>query len=125
MSIKSARAKQVLCDFDGTVAPDDWPNSPGPPRPEAIAALRRLKEAGLHIVIFSARLWKGWDFAYRQEQINEMLDWLVKYEVPFDEVTNEKRPALVLIDDTSMNPNLVDWDSIVDYVLRRDAEWKE
>lgn len=92
----------ILVDFDGTLAPFAWPKKPGPPFPGVVQALQRLRDSGFHIVIFTARLWKGWDIKYRQKQITEMLDWLAENKVPFDEVTGEKRPALWMIDDRAL-----------------------
>jgi len=117
--VETSAENTILLDFDGSCAPFSWPKKPGPPYPGLVEALKRLKAEGFHIVIFTARMWKGWGPAYRQKQITEMLDWLAENKIPFDEVTNEKRPALWMIDDRALGvpTTKFGWEVLASHIL--------
>lgn len=46
----------VVLDWDGTLVPSRWPEQPTEWMPGAVEAIRRFHNAGLHQVVFSARL---------------------------------------------------------------------
>ena len=84
----------IAIDFDGVIHKysKGWRglyNVYDPPNDGAIESIKKLKERGYRLVIFSSR---------PVEPINK---WLEKYELEsyFDEVTNTKTPARVYIDD--------------------------
>ncbi len=115
-------AHTVLVDFDGTLAPFTWPSPPGDPYPGVVEALNRLKGAGFQVIIFTARAWKGWAQEVSPEffvsQLKEMQDWLLKWNIPYDMITNEKRPALWTLDDRAITiiPN-TDWNDLADFII--------
>jgi phosphoserine phosphatase len=96
--------KILLIDFDGTLTPHVWPKPPGEPYPGAAEAMRELKRRGYYLVIFTSRWWRGWVPPYSWGQQHEVVDWLLKYDVPYDEITNEKRPCLAILDDLAYTP---------------------
>jgi len=57
----------------------------------AVPALKMLKQAGYRIVVFTSR-----------NNLEAVEEWLVAWDVPFDEVTNHKVPALAYIDDRAV-----------------------
>ncbi len=98
--------KILLIDFDGTLAQYTWPDPPDMPTPGAGVAMRYLKRKGFYLIIFTARAWRGWaeigGSDYQRDQIDEVHRWLQKWDIPYDEVTAEKRPALFIIDDRAI-----------------------
>lgn len=103
---KYAPERTVLWDFDGTIAPFTWPNPPSDPFPGVVEALRLLKKKNFQILIFTARAWQGWDevvhVGYRAEQLKQVEDYLKEWGIPYDGITNEKMPALAIIDDRAI-----------------------
>jgi capsule biosynthesis phosphatase len=83
--------KRLVFDLDGTIALDDAarPYAEREPNLPLIAKLRQYKAEGFEIIIASAR-----NMRTHQGNIGKInaltlpiiLDWLVRHEVPFDEV---------------------------------------
>lgn len=98
-----APSKTILVDFDGTLCPFSWPEIPGEPFPEAVETVNNWHDQGYRIVLFTARAWKGWDALNdsREEGIQQVVDWSKKYGLKYDEISNEKRPAIMIIDDSA------------------------
>jgi len=109
----------VAVDFDGTIVESDYPNI-GKPIPYAIESLKRMKEAGIRIVIWTCR-----------HDLKPVRSWLNKYGVNIDAInTNDalteeewskfehnestKKTADIYIDDRSfINPvYLLGWQVI-------------
>ena len=70
----------------------------------AIEKMRKLKENGHYLIIFTARHMKtcDGDMGKVTAKIGKMtLDWLAKYEVPYDEIYFGKPWAHVYIDDNA------------------------
>ena len=70
----------------------------------AIEKMRKLKENGHYLIIFTARHMKTCDGDMGKviAKIGKMtLDWLAKYEVPYDEIYFGKPWAHVYIDDNA------------------------
>lgn len=84
----------VLVDFDGVIHnySHGWLDGEAydVPFDGARDGLKELEELGYTVVIFSTR---------DRQQIR---DWLDKYGFPPYDVTNEKRPALAIIDDRAI-----------------------
>lgn len=84
----------VLVDFDGVIHQYSrgWVDDEAydPPVEGAKEALEALEEAGYVVIIFSTR---------NRDRIRE---WLMKYQFQPYDVTNEKRPAVCLIDDRAI-----------------------
>tara|TARA_R110002110_G_scaffold81298_15_gene211497 strand:- start:2399 stop:2773 length:375 start_codon:yes stop_codon:yes gene_type:complete len=84
----------IAIDFDGVIHKysKGWQglqNAYDPPNDGAVESIKRLKELGFRLVIFSSR------------SVPVINEWLKKYELEeyFDEVTNTKIPARIYIDD--------------------------
>lgn len=103
-------AEKVACvDFDGTIAP--WGAMFGfpEPLPGAVEAIRRLKEAGYTVVIFTSRLSRMWHLSEGRDpaeailaQIKYLSDYCAKYDIPADWATAEKIPAEAYFDDKAL-----------------------
>lgn len=101
-------ARGVVCvDFDGTIFPFGQMDVTGvQPLRGAPEAVRALKEKGYRVVIFSSRFSKAWhehegwdhDVAMR-EQRALVASALAAYDIPWDDMTAEKIPALAYFDD--------------------------
>jgi hypothetical protein len=74
----------IAIDFDGTLHNGEWP-SIGEPMPWATDTMRRLKEDGHYLIIWSCR--EG------REQ-TAMVNWLLGHGIAFDRV-NDNHPELV------------------------------
>lgn len=119
-------SRVILVDFDGCIAPFRWPGKIGAPFPGALEALRELKDRGYTIIIFTARAWEGWKeiqgVKFFREQMDQMVEWLERWKVPYDKITNEKAPAEWMIDDRAIpvrgnEPG--EWASILKFILDR------
>jgi len=96
---------RIVIDLDGTICPikqngeryEDLIPTPG-----AIEKLRELKGAGHYIIIQTAR-----NMATQESNLGKVmrnigkvtLDWLVRYNVPYDEIYFGKPNAHLYIDD--------------------------
>lgn len=94
----------VLIDFDGTIVP--WGPLMGAQHvdPDTARAIRRLKDAGLYIVIFSSRFSPRWlehhlPKTTLEEQTAYVRAILDAASIPYDELTAEKMPAMAYFDD--------------------------
>lgn len=131
-------ADKVVCvDYDGTIFP--WGpliSYQTPPIAGAVQAVKAFAEAGFRVVIFTSRMsptWlkatygdEGWEQSreYQRMYIETMLD---AYEIPFDDITCEKVPAVAYVDDKALtklpsdHPDFTggDWATARDVVLSR------
>lgn len=102
------KKEKVICfDFDGVISTyDGWKGFDilGKPIPEVIEAMKKLKEKGYYIIIFTTRLFTP-----------KIKEWLDKYKVPYDEFnTNKNNPPHTsikpvyhaFIDDRAVNFNI-------------------
>lgn len=90
----------VAVDFDGTLM-DPTNVRPGyrmgEPVPGAVAAINRLHQRGDTIVIFTARN------VIQKEPKLAVAKWLEYFHIPFDEITNIKKPYFdVMIDNRGL-----------------------
>jgi hypothetical protein len=113
----------ILCDFDGTIAQYTWPAPLKEPMPGVVEALKRLKSAGYYIIIFTSRMWHGWYELIGLEEWRkktlEMELFLERYEIPYDLISSEKRPALWIVDDRAIQATGSEtfWRNFADAVL--------
>jgi beta-phosphoglucomutase-like phosphatase (HAD superfamily) len=93
-------AKQtVIFDFDGVIHSytTKWQNAaiiPDPPVPGIKEAIYKIREH-YRVVIVSSR-------CYQKGGIEAIKDWLKKYEIVVDDITDEKPPAVVIVDDRAI-----------------------
>lgn len=110
-----SQRKIIAVDFDGTIVKDNWPGF-GELKHEVIEAMRREKEAGTYIIIWTCR--SGEDLSYMQyfldhhnipyDRINANAPWILE-EWKRD---NRKIFAHEYIDDKATN--VEDWIKEVD-----------
>ncbi len=96
--------KRLCFDVDGVIADDrdGKPYGDRVPYPHAVQYLRKLKAAGHEIVLATARYMikrDGDQEAARGAGYWELLEWLDRYEVPYDEVYLGKPSADKYYDD--------------------------
>lgn len=99
----------VLVDFDGTLAPWGALWDVKEFLPGAIDAVRLLHELGYKIVIFTSRLSPSWHVAEGRDptfgplaQRDYLERLLIEHGIPFDFITAEKIPAVLMLDDKAM-----------------------
>ena len=89
----------VIFDFDGVInsytsgwqGADVIPDFPVPGIKEAIIEIRRH----YRVVVVSSR-------CYQPGGIETITEWLEKYNIKVDDVTDEKPPAVVILDDRAI-----------------------
>lgn len=126
----SPLAANVVCvDFDGTLYPWGPLFSRAEPNPGAVEAVKRMKEAGFRIVIFTSRLSPTWCFSEHESltgQYNYIQDILLRDGIPFDDITSEKVPAVAYIDDKAIvyrgDPGEEEWGQIAEHVISKYGE---
>ena len=76
------------------------------PIPEMIASIRKAKEKGFRIVLFTARrmVTHNGDINKVIEDVGEITEnWLKEHDVPYDELQFGKPYAVYYVDDKAMN----------------------
>lgn len=94
-----SKKQTVILDFDGVInsyssgwtGADSTPDSPVEGMREAIAAIRRQ----YRVVVVSSR-------CYQPGGIEAIRSWLNKHEIAVDDITDEKPPAKVIVDDRAI-----------------------
>ncbi len=101
------KSKQVIMiDFDGTISPIHGFSMP--PTSEAVTAIKNLFTK-YTIGIYSCRF--NTEVCDREDGLS-VINYLKKYDVPFDFIQYGKPLFTALIDDRSYNPNHIGWDKI-------------
>jgi len=97
----------IAIDFDGVIHrySKRWQgmgNAYDPPMEGVVDAIKRLKEEGYRLVVFSSR------------SVPVIEEWLKKYDLDsyFAEITNTKVPAKVYIDDRAYH--FTNWDKTME-----------
>jgi capsule biosynthesis phosphatase len=107
---------RIVIDLDGTICPikeTEGYYQDLVPLDGAVERIKDLKKAGHYIIISTAR-----NMATQESNLGKViknigkvtLDWLEKYEIPYDEIYFGKPNAQVYIDDRALR--FSDWDSI-------------
>lgn len=124
--IPNGAAGTTICvDFDATLVPWGELDDDAPPLPGAVEFMRKAKERGYRLVIFSSRLSASWlteQFGERDlpmmynEQRRHIAERLRQHGIPFDDMTSEKVPARWYIDDRAIEFRN-NWDEIAERVF--------
>ncbi|GHT63789.1 hypothetical protein FACS189451_10900 [Bacteroidia bacterium] len=72
----------IAVDFDGTLHDGNYPKI-GNPKSGAISAMKKIKDDGHYIVIWTCR---------EGEPQEKMIEWLKKKEIPYDTI-NDNNPS--------------------------------
>jgi len=119
-----AKQKSLGIDFDGTLCKKQ-PYGDGTiwqePNEGALSAMKKLKEEGYYLFIFTVRMSlrkckekspekQDEEMAWKEKQI---ADWLKKYNIPYDEITNSKHEANAYVDDRAVR--FTNWHDITNY----------
>lgn len=119
-------AGRVICvDFDKTLYPWAPLYEQPDPLPGAVEAMKRLKAAGYRLVILTSRLSPQWlaSVAYTDGEMRDLVEGMLRRDgIPFDEVTAEKVPAQVYVDDRAIRFAPGDWPAITDWILFAGAD---
>ena len=109
---------RICIDLDGVIAELKKENesySDVKPIKGAVEKIKKLKENGHYIIIYTARHMKTCDGNVSKvlARIGRItLDWLEKYQVPYDEIVFGKPWADIYIDDNGFR--FKNWDEIND-----------
>lgn len=107
----------ILVDFDSTIRA--WGGLFDFKEPIAGAGefLRNLKAQGYKLVLFTSRLSTVWHASEGRdpakgifEQVEFLRAYCERFDLPFDNVTAEKIPAIAYIDDKAIE--FIDWKSV-------------
>lgn len=110
--------KRICIDLDGVIAQlkkADETYEEVKPVPGAIDKLKKLKKHGFYIIIYTARhmkTCKGNQGLVIKRLGKITLDWLEKYNIPYDEIFFGKPWADIYIDDNAFR--FTSWDKIKD-----------
>jgi histidinol phosphatase-like enzyme len=107
--------KTIYIDFDGTICPNkgDFGEFP-PPRKSCINLIKSLKKASYKIVIYSVR--SNFNESSREYGHHEMVDYLNKHGIVYDEIDYSKKHFNMVIDDKCCGIPL-DGDGNVDWTV--------
>jgi len=96
--------RTIAVDFDGVIHAygAGWLDGTcyDLPVPGAKAALETLHSSGFRVVVFTTR-----------QDLAAVATWLYFYNIPYDELTNKKVPALAYIDDRAVR--FTNWPDIL------------
>lgn len=114
LTADSESPKRIMIDFDKTIHAytKGWLDGSAYDRPidGCKRIIDKLRDQGYEIVLFTTRLCEG---ASNKEEVEkqekELKDWLQQYDIAVDNMTGEKLPADVYIDDRSIQFNGI-WD---------------
>jgi len=82
--------KRIVIDLDGTITKKETSDYQGVlPADDVVAALRKYKQQGFDIVIYTSRNMRTYEGEVGKINVHTLpviLEWLEKHNVPFDEV---------------------------------------
>lgn len=104
----------VCVDLDGTLAKSigvkHGTGEIGPVNEPVAEVVRQMFRAGYYICVFSCRTWS---------ELNPVVLWCVRNGVPVnDYFLASKPPAILFIDDRSVNPHTKNWKLEISRILR-------
>ena len=112
----SKREKTLAIDFDGTICKEQsfkdgeiWQE----PNEGAVEVITKLKSQGWKIIVFTCRARPQWD--NYPAGIDQVSNWLIKHNIPFDEITSNKPIARAYIDDRAIR--FTNWQDIKNYFI--------
>jgi hypothetical protein len=82
--------------------------------PGADIAIQKLKNMGFEIVIFTTRVSPSFNQNYEEEEM-KVAEFLDSKNIPFDNITAEKLPAVAYIDDHAIEFKK-DWTSTLEQI---------
>lgn len=103
---------KIAIDFDGVLHGYSQGYQDGeiydPPVPGAADAMKKLKEQGHYLYIFTTRtnkiFKKKGDAKDEKYQENQIKEWMAKYDIPYDKIWTFGKPmADLFIDDRAIN----------------------
>lgn len=103
---------KIAIDFDGVLHGYSQGYQDGeiydPPVPGAAEAMKKLKEQGHYLYIFTTRtnkiFKKKGDAKDEKYQENQIKEWMAKYDIPYDKIWTFGKPmADLFIDDRAIN----------------------
>lgn len=113
----------ITIDLDGTICEnksDGQTYEDVKPLPDAVETLNLFKEKGFYIIIFTARnmvTHEGRIGKINKHQMPIILDWLKKYQIPYDELILGKVHSDVFLDDKGMH--FTSWDDARNKILNQ------
>lgn len=122
--------KNIVIDFDGTIMPYSFPEAKAP-YSETKYALNKLRNMGFRIIINSARtssMWKNRAYSLiKNSNINPyyntkeyIQNYLNKYDIPYDEIYEDKPIAKYYIDDRAIRITDGNWGEILNIINREE-----
>lgn len=119
---------RIVIDLDGTICPikqEGQTYADLEPFPGAIDKLKALRKAGHYLIIQTAR-----NMATQKSNLGKVLqnvgkvtlDWLDKYDVPYDEIYFGKPNGQIYIDDRALR--FSSWSDIQEDFLQKIAKEK-
>jgi hypothetical protein len=114
--IGKMNVNRLVVDLDGTLAVGGCYPEIGPPHAGACEAMDALKQAGLEVVISTARFY-GLDDEALDAEIERVRSWLERWEIPYSKIDNGRQgkvPALFYVDDRAIafHPREKTWNQI-------------
>jgi hypothetical protein len=111
----------VVLDFDGVVHSysSGWmgaENVPDPPTPGAKEAIVKLRES-YYVVIVSSR-------CHQPGGIEAISAWLRKHGIEVDQVTNNKPPHIVVVDDRAFRFT-GNWNDVIEGIPAASVPWNK
>lgn len=107
------KTSRIMIDFDKTISPTYGFNIA--PDTNVIECIKRLHEKYI-ITIYSCR--SNLEICDETEHL-EMIRYLEKYNIPYDEINRGKPLYVALIDDRSFNPVHTNWLDITNFLINK------
>lgn len=108
-------SKIIFVDFDGTICPNKGAEEYPPPSPECIETLTALQANGHTIMMYSVR--SNLRETNKKNGHVEMIEYLDRYNIPYDGIDTSKPHFSVIIDDKGLgvpldNNKNVQWEKV-------------
>jgi len=104
----------ILIDFDGTISPSHGFTEA--PLSDAISAIKKLYQ-NYTIGIYSCRF--NLEICDRKDG-EKVIEYLKKYEIPYDFIQYDKPLFKAVIDDRAYNPDHIGWSGILNILTGLD-----